>query len=111
MLIEQLKKIARPDTTKGEFGEIRLYNMKVMGMQNYYQIATDISCDFSKLNRAVMIVLTNWLKGQKGNRLVRTGRKLTKVEKKRYGRSQMLRYVAGTDEPIYPIGYIQCKTQ
>ena len=21
----------------------------------------------------------------------------------------MLRYVAGTDEPIYPIGYIQCK--
>ena len=23
--------------------------------------------------------------------------------------SQMLRYVTGTDEPIYPIGYIQCK--
>ena len=83
--------------------------MKVMGMQNYYQIATDISCDFNKLNRVVMTVLTKRLKGQKGNRLVRTGRKLTEAEKKRYGKSQMLRYVAGTDEPIYPIGYIQCK--
>ena len=54
-----------------------------------------------------MIVLTNRLK--EGNRLVRTGRKLTEVERKRYGKSQMLRYVAGTDEPIYTIGYIQCK--
>ena len=56
-----------------------------------------------------MTVLTNRFKGQKGNRLVRTGRKLTEVERKRYGKSKMLRYVAGTDEPIYPIGYIQCK--
>ena len=63
MLIEQVKKIARPDPIRGELGEIRLYNMKVRGMQNYYQ----------------------------------------------NGKSQMLRYVAGTDEPIYPIGYIQCK--
>ena len=56
-----------------------------------------------------MTVLTNRLKGQKGNRLVRTGRQLTDAEKKRYGKSRMLRYVAGTDELIYPIGYIQCK--
>ena len=104
-LIEQAKKIAKPDPIKGELGEIRLYNMKVMGMQNYYQIATDISHDCGELNRAVMIVLTNRLK----SRLTRKGRQLTEVEKKRYGKSQMLRYVAGTDEPIYPIGYIQCK--
>lgn len=72
-LIEQVKKIAKPDPIRGEWGEIRLYNIKVMGMQNYYQIATDINCDFSKLNRAVMTVLTNRLKTHKGNRLVRTG--------------------------------------
>ena len=109
VLIEQVKKIVKPDPIKGEFGETRLYNAMVIGMQNYYQIATDISLDFNKLNRAVMTVLTNRLKRNKGNRLVHTGRKLTKVEKRRYGKFQMLRYVAGTDEPIYPIGYIQCK--
>ena len=52
-------------------------------------------------------VLTNRLKTQTGNRLVKTGRKLTKIEKERYGKSAMIRYVAGSDEPIYPIGYIQ----
>ena len=30
-------------------------------------------------------------------------------EEKMYGDSKMLRYVAGTNEPIYPIGYIQTK--
>ncbi|GHU79392.1 hypothetical protein FACS1894191_2080 [Clostridia bacterium] len=43
------------------------------------------------------------------NRLVKTGRKLTDYERKKYGKSKMLRYVAGTDEPIYPIGYVQHK--
>jgi len=108
-LIEQVKKIARPAPIKGELGEIWFYNMKVMEMQNYYQIATNINLDCNKLNIAVMTVLTNRLKRDKGNRLVRSDSELTEVEKKRYGKSQMLRYVAGTDEPIYPTGYIQCK--
>ena len=108
-LTEQAKKIARPDQEKGEYGEIRLFNSMVMGMQNYYQIATDVSLDCGILNRAVMTVLTNRLSTQKGSRLQRTGRKLTEGERKRYGKSKMLRYVAGTDEPIYPIGYVQHK--
>lgn len=55
-----------------------------------------------------MTVLTNRLRTQKGSRLVKTGRTLTEVERKRYGKSKMLRYVAGTEEPIYPIGHVQC---
>ncbi len=108
-LIEQAEKVAKPDPKRGEFGEIQLYNSMVMGMQNYYQIATEINADCNVLNRATMTVFKNRLKTQKGNRLKRTGRKLTEVEKKRYGKSAMLRFVAGTEEPIYPIGYIQCK--
>lgn len=108
-LTEQAKRIARPRQNKGEYGEIQLYNIMVMGMQNYYQIATNVNIDCNKLNRAVMTILTNRLSTQKGNRLVRKGRSLTEVEKKRYGKSAMLRYVAGTEEPIYPIGYIQFK--
>lgn len=104
-LVEQAKRIAKPRPEKGEVGEARLYNSMVMGMQNYYGIATEISIDCHSLNRAVMTVLTNRL----GARLRRKGRTLTKVEKERYGKSQMLRFAAGSDEPVYPIGHVKCK--
>ena len=119
-LVEQAKRIAKPRKNYGEAGEIRLYNSMVTGMQNYYQVATHVNLDCSKLNRAVMVVLTNRLSTRTGNRLLKTGRKLTEFERKRYGKSKMLRYVAGTNEPkapldvdmvlpIYPIGYTQHK--
>lgn len=108
-LVGQAKQIVRPRHGKTELDEIRIYNSMVMGIQEYYKIATAINLDCRFLNRAVMTVLTSRLKTQTGNRLVKTGRKLTKVEKDRYGKSAMIRYVAGSDEPIYPIGYIQHK--
>ena len=108
-LVEQAKRIAKPRKSYGEAGEIRLYNSMVTGMQNYYQFATHVNLDCSKLNRAVMVVLTNRLSTRAGNRLSKKGRKLTYFERKRYGKSKMLRYVAGTNEPIYPIGYTQHK--
>lgn len=108
-LVEQAKRIAKPRPNYGETGEIHLYNAMVMGMQNYYCIATEVNADCQVSNRAVMTVLTNRLYTQRGNRLVRTGRKLTKVERDRFGKSKMLRYVAGSGEPIYPIGYVQHK--
>ena len=76
-LVTQVKRIARPRPENGQYGEIRLYNLMVMGMQNYYQIATNVNLDCSKLNRAVMTVITNRLKGGK-----RTGRKLTPALKR-----------------------------
>ena len=101
-LVEQVKRIARPRPEKGLLGEIRQYNKMVMGMQNYYRIATNISLDAHKLNRAVMTVITNRLKG-----IQKKGRKLTTTERIRYSKSKRLRYLA--DEPIYPVGYVQCK--
>lgn len=106
-LIEQAKRIAKPRDGKSELEEVRLYNAMVMGMQNYYCLATDVSDDFNQLNHSVMIVLTNRLNTEKGCRLVRKGRPLTEVERQRYGRSRRLRFVAGSDEPIYPIGQVR----
>lgn len=106
-LIEQAKRIAKPRDGKSELEEVRLYNAMVMGMQNYYCLATDISDDFNRLNHSVMIVLTNRLNTEKGCRLVRKGRPLSDVERQRYGHSRRLRFVAGTDEPIYPIGQVR----
>jgi len=108
-LTEQAKRIARPRKRYGELGEIRLYNSIVEGMQNYYCIATHISKDCHSLIFAVMTVLINRLTSHKRNRLVKSGRKLTDHEWKRYGKSKTLRYVAGTDEPIYPISYVKHK--
>lgn len=108
-LIGQAKQMVCPRHGKTELDEIRIYNSMVMGIQEYYKIATAVNLDCRFLNRVVMIVLTSRLKTQTGNRLVKTGRKLTKVEKERYGKSAMIRYVAGSDEPIYPIGYVQHK--
>lgn len=106
-LIEQAKRIASPRREKSELEETRLYNAMVMGMQNYYCLATDISIDFNQLNHSVMTVLTNRLNTEKGTRLVRKGRPLSEVERQRYGRSKRLRFVAGSDEPIYPIGQVR----
>ena len=101
-LVEQVKRIARPRPKNGRIGEIHLYNKMVMGIQNYYRLATHINLDAGNLNRAVMTVITNRLKG-----ISKKGRKLTPAERTRYGSSAMLRYLA--DEPIYPIGYVQHK--
>lgn len=101
-LVEQLKRIALPQPINGQLGGIRKYNLMVMGMQNCYDIATNINVDASKLNRAVMTVITNRLKG-----ISKKGCELTPSEKTRYGKSAMLRYLA--DEPIYPIGYVRHK--
>lgn len=106
-LLEQAKRIARPRPGKTEFDEVNLYNFMVMGMQNYYRIATDISRDCNSLNRSVMTILTNRLRTPSGNRLVKTGRTLTNFEKTAYGKARTMRYVAGTGEPIYPISYVQ----
>lgn len=108
-LISQAKRIAAPTQGRKELDEIRLYNSQVLGIQNYYRIATEVQIDCDEINRAVMTVLTNRLSTQRGDRLKRTGRKLTEKERKAFGQSKRLRYVAGPDEPIYPIGYVQHK--
>jgi len=113
-LISQAKVVAKPTKGRTETDEIRHYNLMVMGIQNYYQIATLVSRDCADLSKAVMTVLKNRLRTQnnKQGRLTKkadSGRKLTKVEKERYGKSEQLRWVRGSGEPIYPIGYVQHK--
>lgn len=109
-LTEQAKNVAKPRAEKTEADEIRLYNLKVMGMQNYFCIATNISLDCREIGEKISAVFKNRLETQKGRgrcRLKREGRKLTGAERKRYGKSGQLRYVAGSEEPIYPVGYVQ----
>lgn len=61
-LVEQAKAITKPKGERTELMEIQLYNSQVMGLQNYYRIATNISLDCARINRVVMTVFTNRLK-------------------------------------------------
>ena len=108
-LVLQAKRVAEPVDGRTEVDELRIFNAMVMGIQNYYCIATMVNRDCNTLHRAVMTVFTNRLRIHKQGRLRRQGRKLTPAEWKRYKNTKMMRYLAGTKEPIYPIGYIQHK--
>ena len=94
-LIEQVKRIAKPGKGRTERGEIKRYNSMVLGIQNYYRIATAVSLDCGSLNRSVMTVMTNRLHAGKGGRLKKRGRALTPFERERYGKSAMVRYNVG----------------
>lgn len=108
-LVEQAKRIAKPSEGRGTLSEIRLFNSMVLGIQNYYQLATCISIDCRKIHRQVMTVLTNRLRTQRGGKLARVGGTMTQREKERFGKSAMIRYVSGIEQPIYPIAYIKSK--
>ena len=108
-LTKQVGNIKFPRKGRGEAGEVRLFNSMVMGIQNYYQLATDISIDCGDIGRTVNTVLKNRLKSGKTHRMKKEGRDLTKMEIQRYGKSEQLRYIAQSKEPIYPISYVQCK--
>lgn len=109
-LIQQSKRIARPANGKSQSDEIGLFDEMVLGIQNYYRIATCISLDCRILHRRVMTVLTNRLNSESGCRLVRDSGVMTKSENERYGSSKMVRYVSGINRPIYPIAFIKYKT-
>ena len=108
-LVEQAKNIARPRDGRNCLGEIQLFNSMVLGIQNYYQLATCISIDCREIHRQVMTVLTNRLSTEKGCRLQRDGGTMTQSEKERFGSSKMIRYVSGIDQVIYPVAYIKNK--
>lgn len=108
-LVEQAKNIAKPREMKSCLSEIQLFNSMVLGIQNYYQLATCISIDCRNIHRRIMIVLTNRLNTEKGCMLKRDGGTVTEAEKERFGNSKMIRYVSGIDQMIYPIAYIKNK--
>lgn len=108
-LANQVKKFCSYQGSNKEAKEVVIYNSMVMGIQNYYRIATNVANDLNRIQMRNYRIMYNRLNTQKGNRLVRQGRPLTDIEKKRYGKSKSLRYISGTKEPIYPIYYVQFK--
>ena len=76
----------------------------VMGMHNYYRIATGTSLAFKRIARRIDIVWKNRLK----ERIQKQGDlKGHKVIREKYGQSRQMRFVHGM--PVIPVGFSQHK--
>lgn len=82
---------------------ISLYNSKVIGIHNYYRMATKISVDVMSIQKRVHLKFHNALKeGYSRYGKIKNGYIL-----KNYGKSRNLRYYC--DKPIVPIQYVKTK--
>lgn len=109
ILVGLIRKAAHPRKAKDETEAIRIYNATVLGVQNYYSIATHIAIDFRKVSYAVMAIMASQYHEGKGKRshVAKKGNPLTAFEQERYGKSKMLRYTRHGKSPIYPISYVK----
>jgi len=103
-LKEQIWHIQHPKSPNAEGTAINLFNSMVIGIHNYYHIATNVNLDCAKIKAQIDIVLHNRF----GNRLKKHGElKPHDYVRKRYGSSSQLRFLSG--KPLCPIGYVQTK--
>ena len=96
-----IKRIEFPKDEKKEVYAIDFYNSFVMGVHNYYCLATCVNKDFDKIAFHVRKRLRNRLK----SRLSRKGVIQYKYIEEEYGKSKEIRFIHG--KAIIPLGYVQ----
>lgn len=111
-LIEQIKHIQRPESDKDRYKMIQIYNSKVMGIHNYYRIATRICLDCRKISFQVLAVFQNRMrKNFKSVNYYKKRKKrmpnISKAVKISYGKSSQIRFIS--NYAVAPIGYVQNK--
>jgi len=94
-----------------EYQAICRYNVYVMGIHDYYQLASKVCDDFEPFAFSVHKSLRARLKERvKTAKMVRKKKipcEIPKAIKERYGKSKQLRFVAG--HALVPVGYIRGK--
>ncbi len=101
-LKSQIKRMQTITSSTDIVGEILKYNSMVMGIHQYYGIATKISDDCDRIGRIVKIAMENRLRTRlrrkpKGRPLLLYG-----IYAIRYANSKQIRYIGSN--AIYPIG-------
>jgi group II intron reverse transcriptase/maturase len=103
-LKKQIRRIKYPKHSSEQY-EINKYNAQVLGIHNYFAIATMVSVDLKPVRDSIYRSLKNAMKTPRGSRITTNG-KLTGIGK-RYADSKDTRFSKRTGKPIYPIGAIQ----
>ena len=88
---DMVEKIKFPANENEEHKFIMDYNSYVLGIHNYYRIATHVSRDFAEIGFSVK----RTMKCRLGQRLMKSGNTLPQYVQKMYGRSKELRYIRG----------------
>ena len=99
---QKLKEIRHPQKGQTEAYAIVGYNAYVMGVHNYYRMATDVNRDFNKIGYQIHRVVNRLGKRRKNDQSERYN-----AITKRYGASAQMRWKHNM--PIVPIGYVQTK--
>ncbi len=102
-LKEQIKAIEHCERAGDSIKQIFLYNSMVIGIHNYYQYATLVSKDC----KAIQFQLNTILRNRLNQRLKKSGTIHRKYIAKKYGKSQMVRFING--EVLCPIGFVKTK--
>lgn len=98
---EIIGQIRRTYDPKMEYRLIQKYNSYLIGIHNYYCIATHVNLDIHEVAFDVKKSLYNRLK----HRLQRTGSISNRYIQEKYGRSREVRYLNG--HAVVPIAYVQ----
>lgn len=98
---EIIGQIRRTYDPKMEYRLVQKYNSYLIGIHNYYCIATHVNLDIHEIAFDVKKSLYNRLK----HRLQRTGSISNRYIQEKYGRSREVRYLNG--HAVVPIAYVQ----
>lgn len=105
MLASQIRKASKHPDKEYIHKEIARYNAMVMGVHNYYQIATGVQ---RSLNTMSLTVLRKWYTAMKHKGFSRTCEKCVIRIPPAYVGTKQIRFVE--NYPILPIGYCQTKS-
>ena len=109
---ELLFDVKYPKDRNGQFAAAYLYNSFVIGVHNYYDMATNIQKDFRKIAFPIYKSLRARLRERLTTKKQLDDRKIKytipKHIQERYGKSQQLRFI-GKDKVLVPLGYVSHK--
>lgn len=100
-LHKQIKSVQKPIGKRSGHLSVDCYNAYVIGVHNYYEIATHVAVDFFKISYSSYKSLITRLK----KKLMKTGQRISPYIQEKYGDSKQIRYVY--DTVLVPIGYIK----
>jgi group II intron reverse transcriptase/maturase len=106
---ELIYNIQNPKDKNGQFEATYLYNSFVIGVHNYYDMATHVQKDFRRIAFPIQKSLKTRLRDRLRTRGQLEQKKIPFTIPKHiqevYGKSQQLRFV-GNDKVLVPIGYV-----
>lgn len=110
----ELKRLMRAiefssNTKECLYAEVSKYNAYVLGIHDYYSMATKVSADFRPIafsvHKSLKARMRQRLKTAKEVKKNNTPVHITNILRERYGKSQQLRYV--NDLALAPVGYVR----